>query len=53
MTSAEAWPAARSLGGGKARAATAFLGAGRHLAPQLRAEAARRGQPVPKVRLPS
>jgi hypothetical protein len=42
-----------SLGGGKARVATGFLGAGRRLAPRLRAEAKRRFQPVPKVRFPS
>ena len=41
-----------SLGGGKARIASGFLGAGRRLAPRLRAEATRRFQPVPKVRFP-
>jgi hypothetical protein len=42
-----------SLGGGKARVATGFLGAGRRLRPRLREEAKRRFQPVPKVRFPS
>lgn len=41
-----------SLGGGRAGVAAAFLGAGRHLAPRLRAEAKRRFQPVPTVRFP-
>jgi len=41
-----------SLGGGRAKVATGFLGAGRQLAPRLRAEARRRLQPVPTVRFP-
>ena len=41
-----------SLGGGRAKVASGFLGARRRLAPRLRAEAARRSQPVPKVRFP-
>jgi hypothetical protein len=41
-----------SLAGGRAKVASGFLGARRRLAPRLRAEAARRSQPVPKVRFP-
>ncbi len=41
-----------SLGGGRAKVATSFLGAGRHLAPRLGTEARRRIQAVPKVRFP-
>lgn len=41
-----------SLAGGRTRVAAAFLGSGRRLRPRLRAEAARRGQPVPTVRFP-
>jgi len=33
------------------QAAIGFLGKGRRLAPRLKAEAARRAQPVPKVNL--
>lgn len=40
-----------SLAGGKVANMLAFLGAGRRLRPRLRTEAARRGQPVPEVRL--
>jgi hypothetical protein len=48
---------ARALGdwsapGNKARVALAFLAKGPRLGPRLKAEAARRGQSVPKVRLP-
>lgn len=39
-----------SLAGNRARTAASFLSAGRSLRPRLKAEAARRGQPVPKVR---
>jgi hypothetical protein len=39
-----------SLVGNRARTAMSFLAARRSLAPRLAAEAARRGQPVPKVR---
>jgi len=39
-----------SLAGNRARTAMSFLAARRSLAPRLAAEAARRGQPVPKVR---
>jgi hypothetical protein len=39
-----------SLAGNRARSAMSFLAARRSLAPRLAAEAARRGQPVPKVR---
>jgi hypothetical protein len=41
-----------SLTGNRARVAIGFLAKGRRLAPRLRAEAARRGQPVPTVNLP-
>ena len=41
-----------SLAGGKARVALGFLGSGRKLRPRLRAEAARRHQPVPRIRFP-
>ena len=41
-----------SLAGGRAKIATGFLGSGRKLRPRLRAQAARRHQPVPKVRFP-
>jgi len=41
-----------SLAGGRAKVASGFLSARRRLAPRLRAEAARRSQPVPKVRFP-
>ncbi len=39
-----------SLAGNRVTVALQFLGKGRKLAPRLRAEAARRGQPVPRVR---
>jgi hypothetical protein len=39
-----------SLVGSRAKTAGSFLSAGRALSPRLKAEAARRGQPVPKVR---
>jgi hypothetical protein len=39
-----------SLVGNRASIAGSFLSAGRTLSPRLKAEAARRGQPVPKVR---
>jgi hypothetical protein len=39
-----------SLAGSRASTAIAFLAAGRSLKPRLKAEAARRGQRVPKVR---
>ncbi|MBI4260944.1 MAG: pyridoxamine 5'-phosphate oxidase family protein [Actinobacteria bacterium] len=42
-----------SLPGSRLRRSLAFLGAGRRLQPRLRREAERRGQPVPKVNLPS
>ena len=41
-----------SLTGNRAQAAIGFLRKGRRLAPRLKAEAARRGQPVPTVNLP-
>jgi hypothetical protein len=41
-----------SLAGGRARIAVGFLGSGRRLRPRLAAQAARRHQPVPKVRFP-
>jgi hypothetical protein len=41
-----------SLAGNKLTMTLGFLGKGRRLAPRLRSEAARRGQPVPIVRLP-
>jgi hypothetical protein len=41
-----------SLAGGRAKVAVGFLGSGRALRPRLRAEAARRNQPVPTVRFP-
>jgi hypothetical protein len=41
-----------SLTGNRLKAAIGFLGKGRRLAPRLKAEAARRGQPVPEVRFP-
>src|SRR5262249_48377758 len=41
-----------SLGGNKLVQTLGFLARGRKLAPRLRAEAARRGQPPPRVRLP-
>ena len=37
-------------GGSRLQVGMGFLGKGRLLRPRLRAEAARRGQPVPKVR---
>jgi Pyridoxamine 5'-phosphate oxidase len=42
-----------SLSGNRARVAIGFLAKGRRLAPRLKAEAARRGQPVPRVRMSS
>ncbi|HZU80824.1 MAG TPA: hypothetical protein VE991_12980 [Acidimicrobiales bacterium] len=42
-----------SLAGNKARVAVGFLAKGRILQRRLAAEAARRGQPVPKVRFPA
>jgi hypothetical protein len=41
-----------SLAGGRAQVAMGFLSSGWRLRGRLRAEAARRGQPVPKVRFP-
>lgn len=41
-----------SLAGGRMANMLTFFGAGRRLRPRLQTEAARRGQPVPKVRLP-
>ena len=41
-----------SLGGNKLVRTAGFLGKGRRLAPRLQPEASRRGQPVPRVRLP-
>jgi hypothetical protein len=41
-----------SITGNRAQAAIGFLRKGRRLAPRLKAEAARRGQPVPTVNLP-
>ena len=41
-----------SIAGGRPRSAVGFLAKGRRLAPRLRAEAQRRFQPVPEVRLP-
>jgi hypothetical protein len=41
-----------SLTGNRAQVAIGFLRKGRRLRPRLKAEAARRGQPVPEVRLP-
>jgi len=41
-----------SLTGNRLTAAVGFLGKGRQLAPRLQAEAVRRGQPVPRIRLP-
>jgi hypothetical protein len=41
-----------SLTGSRARRTIGFLRKGRRLAPRLKAEAARRGQPVPKIKLP-
>jgi hypothetical protein len=41
-----------SLTGTRARVAIGFLAKGRRLAPRLKAEAARRGQAVPRVNLP-
>lgn len=41
-----------SLGGSRLGATFSFLGKRGRLAPRLRAEAARRGQPVPRVNLP-
>ena len=41
-----------SLTGNRAQAAIGFLRKGRRLAPRLKAEAARRGQPVPTINLP-
>ncbi|HUY23541.1 MAG TPA: pyridoxamine 5'-phosphate oxidase family protein [Acidimicrobiales bacterium] len=41
-----------SLAGGRARTAIGFLTKGRRLSPRLAAEAQRRFQPVPEVRLP-
>jgi hypothetical protein len=41
-----------SLTGNRAARAVGFLRKGRRLAPRLEAEAARRGQPVPKINLP-
>jgi len=40
-----------SITGNRVQAAIGFLGKGRRLAPRLKAEAARRAQPVPKVNL--
>jgi hypothetical protein len=40
-----------SIPGGRLRRSAAFLAAGRRLAPRLRREATRRGQPVPRVNL--
>ena len=41
-----------SITGSRARIAIDFMKTGRRLRPRLKAEAARRGQPVPKVNLP-
>jgi len=41
-----------SLTGNRAQIAIGFLSKGRRLAPRLKAEAARRGQPVPVINLP-
>ncbi len=41
-----------SVTGNRAQVAIGFLAKGRRLAPRLKAEATRRGQPVPKVNLP-
>jgi hypothetical protein len=41
-----------SLTGNRVQAAIGFLRKGRRLAPRLKAEAARRGQPVPTINLP-
>ena len=41
-----------SLTGNRAQRAIGFLRKGRRLTPRLQAEAARRGQPVPTVKLP-
>lgn len=41
-----------SLTGSRARIAIGFMRKGRQLSPRLKAEAARRGQPVPKINLP-
>jgi hypothetical protein len=41
-----------SITGNRAQAALGFLRKGRRLAPRLKAEAARRGQPVPRITLP-
>jgi hypothetical protein len=41
-----------SITGNRAQAAIGFLRKGRRLAPRLKAEAARRGQPVPTINLP-
>lgn len=41
-----------SLTGNRLQVAAGFLAKGRRLAPRLKAEAARRGQPIPKVNLP-
>jgi hypothetical protein len=41
-----------SITGNRLQAAVGFLSKGRRLAPRLKAEAARRGQPVPRVNLP-
>jgi hypothetical protein len=41
-----------SITGGRPRSAVGFLAKGRRLGPRLRAEAQRRFQPVPEVRLP-
>ena len=41
-----------SLTGNRLSAALGLLGQGRRLAPRLQAEAVRRGQPVPRIRLP-
>lgn len=41
-----------SLPGNRVQVAIGFLAKGRRLAPRLNAEAARRGQPVPRIRLP-
>ncbi|HUS16799.1 MAG TPA: pyridoxamine 5'-phosphate oxidase family protein [Chloroflexia bacterium] len=42
-----------SLPGGKLQVTLAFMRAARQLTPRLKQEAARRGQPVPEVRLPT
>jgi hypothetical protein len=41
-----------SIAGGRAKIAVDFIRNGRRLAPRLKAEAARRGQPVPRVNIP-